>query len=178
MANPFSGILTTELKSIFTNAMDAVLEAAGCAVTCTIIYGSTKFNECPTCLTNNIGNKRANRDLLGIQQPFHNSQTCPVCSTNLGKVPDEQTEDIELLVIWDSKSWINLGHDKTSLTPNMFAQTLSPVLTYSKIRRAKEIILDTSLENYARQRFIRHGEPEPCGLDGAQYIVTMWKRII
>ncbi len=177
MANPFSGILTTELKTIFTNAIDAMLESAGCAVTCRILYGTTKFNTCANCVKDVIGNKSANRYLAGGPMPFRNGQLCPMCSDTSGRIPDEQTEDIELVVIWDSKSWINLGHDKTALTPNMFAQTLSLMSTYPKLKKAKEIILDTSIENYVRQRFIRHSEPEPCGLDGSQYIVTMWKRV-
>lgn len=176
MSNPFSGILTAEFKTLFTNSIDALVEAAGCAVTCRILYGNTKFNSCENCLFNAAGNKSANRYLSGGSVPFRNGQTCPVCR-GVGKIPDEQTEDIELIVIWDSKSFVNLGHDNTALTPNMFAQTFCAINKYPKLKRAKEIILDTDKENYVRQRFTIYGEPEPCGFDGSQYILTTWKRI-
>lgn len=176
MDNPFSGILTAEFKTLFTNSIDAMVEAAGCAITCRLTFGTTEWNVCGNCTPNVIGNKKGSRYLSGGPVPFRNGQACPVCR-NISRVPDEQTEDIELIVIWDSKSFINLGHDITAQSPNMFAQTFSKMSTYPQLKRAKEAILDTDKENYVRQRFIRDGEPQPCGFDGSQYIVTTWKRI-
>ena len=39
MANPFSGIIDSSLKSVFNNAISAILEDDALTVACTLEYG-------------------------------------------------------------------------------------------------------------------------------------------
>ncbi len=52
MPNPFSGIITSDMKTIFNNAIDALLEDSACMVPCTVYYGDTNNTDCPNCLFN------------------------------------------------------------------------------------------------------------------------------
>ena len=173
MANPFSGILSSALKTTFDNGIKALLESGAGSVPCRINYGVTKFTLCANCLYDPVGKKSASRYLSGGSVPFANGQLCPVCN-GAGRISQESTESIDLIVIWDYKSWIDLGVDINS--PEGFVQTLSEMSTLPKLKKAKDITMYTNLENYVRHSFVRHGEPVPVGLGQDSFIVTMWAK--
>jgi hypothetical protein len=66
---------------------------------------------------------------------------------------------------------------RTAHTPGQFAQTLSRIDTYPKLQRVTEIILDTELESYSKQKYIRMGDAEFCGLGDSRYVLFMWERV-
>ncbi len=177
MSNPFTGIITSDMKLLFTNAIDAMLESTACTVPCRLIYGNTKFTDCSNCIISPVGGRSSNRYQSGGPAPFSFGQ-CPVCF-GLGKIPDEQTEVVNLSVIWDYRDWISFaGVDAKTLSKEGFVQTISSLSdTLVNIKRAKSLIIDTDIEKYVHHRFDRHGEPNPIGLGADTYIVTMWKSI-
>lgn len=168
--NFFSGLINSDLKQLHADAMTELV--TGVAIECELIFGQTLFSDCPNCIFDPIGNKSSNRYQSGGPTPFQG--ICPVCH-GAGKFSDEQTEPINLAIIYDYKDWLSLSIQVNS--PEGFVQTLSLLSTLDKLKQAKEIIVDTSLEASVRQRFERYGEPQPCGFGQATIVVTMWKRI-
>lgn len=49
MSNPFNNINFPALQSVFNNAIESLLNCSGCAVTCTLEYGVTKYESCANC---------------------------------------------------------------------------------------------------------------------------------
>jgi hypothetical protein len=184
MVNPFSGIVTPAMQTMWKQAIEAMIESGGpCACPCDLIYQGTKFSDCPNCIYNAVGNKSANRYQAGGPNPFPNGSLCPVCQGKGKLMPQAVTEDLYMGVFWNYKDWkefglTSAGNRADSLNfPEGIVKTLSKIETYSQIMRCTEAILDTSLENYARHRFTRQGEPNPHGLGAPAFIVTTWKRV-
>ena len=57
MVNPFSGIVSSEFKEVFNNAISALVDASGVAIPCTLYYGVTKYEACANCVYDPIGKK-------------------------------------------------------------------------------------------------------------------------
>ncbi len=171
MSNPFDGLISTDFKLMFTNMIDEVIR--GTSVPCRLIYGGAKFTKCPNCNFNSITGKSANTYLSGGPIPFSKG-ICPHCNGD-GRIPDENDDDIvNLAVLWDYRKWFQVG--QVVANPDGMVQTLCSMGLISRLKKAKEIIVDTNLEKYVRHRFIRDGEPTPIGLGDDQYIICMWKR--
>lgn len=169
----FDGILTTEFKTLFTDAIDALLRSDGLALPCRFVYGGTKYTLCTNCQFNSITGKSNNVYKSGGAVPFYHGQ-CPMCSGE-GKIPQEaSSEPIYLAVVWDYKKWLPMSIKVES--PDGMIQTISSMSLISQIKKAQEIIVDTNIEKFVRHRFIRYGEPEPAGLGSDDYIVTLWQR--
>ena len=166
----FSGLINTQFKQLHAQAISELV--TGTSIECELIFGQTLFADCPNCIFDPVGNKSSNIYQAGGPTPFHG--ICPTCN-GVGKFPDEQTETIDLALIYNYKDWLPLSIQINS--PEGYVQTLSLLNTLDKLKQAKEIIVDTSLEASVRQRFERYGEPQPCGFGQATIIVTMWSRI-
>lgn len=175
--NPFTGIITPALKTTFNNAIDAMLEATACTVPCQITYGDTKFTDCPNCIFSAHTGRSSNRYQSGGPQPF-SFGNCPVCYGK-GKIPDEQTESIDLIILWDYKDWIGFqGTEARTLAKDGFCQSMSNLVdTITAIKKAKYILLNTDLDLYIHHRFERYGEPNPIGFGSDRYLITTWKPI-
>lgn len=175
MTNPFSGIITTNLKNLFKNAIDSLLESGVCGRTCRIYYGVTKYESCDACSANPVGKKSSNSYLAGGYAPVGNTNQCPVCH-GTGKRPVETTEDVTLCVIYDYKKFIPIS---TVVTPGneSYAQTICPIALLPKLKNANYIIFNTNILPYAEHKFQRLSEPEPLGFGSDDYIAILWKRI-
>ena len=177
MTNPFTGIISSAFKNHFYNAIDALLENTACTVPCQIVNGDTKFTDCPNCEYSPALGRSSNKYTTGGPIPF-SFGICPYCK-GVGRIPEESTETIYLALIWDYRDWINwTGVDARTLSEQGYVQSISILAdTYTKIKSAKSIIMNTSLENYKHHKFARFGEPNPIGLGDDRYIMTMWKAI-
>ena len=174
--NPFSGIITPELKTLFTNMIDALLEDGSLVVPCRLIFGDTKWTDCPNCKFNSVTGRSANIYEPGGPIPF-NQGVCPYCG-GLGRTPTaDTTSSVNYIVLWDYKSWFNWnGSNEGSRSPKGLLQTMSAISTITDIKKAKEIVINTDIEKYTTHRFTRDGEPNPCGFGSSAYIFTMWKK--
>jgi len=54
---------------------------------------------------------------------------------------------------------------------------MSKIATITKIKRAKEIIIDTAAEKYTHHKMTRDGEPNVCGFGNSSYVFTIWKHM-
>lgn len=177
MVNPFSGIIRPELKVLFRNMINALLEDTALTVPCKVVYGGSKFEVCENCVYDPIGKKSANKYVAGGPMPFRNGSTCPVCQGTGGGVRETiTTETIYLCVIFDHKKWLNVS-DEVLKSPESYAQTLCKNDYISKLVKAKEIVLNTDFEPRDRHTFQRVGDPKPVGFGSDDYIVTTWKKI-
>jgi len=170
----FDNIITSAMKTIFTDAIDALLESDALTVPCTVVYGETKWTECSNCLIDIMGQKSSNKYKAGGPRPF-TSGICPYCHGR-GRIPSNDTETIYLIPLWDYKDWVQWkGSAELSRYPEGYVQTMSAMSTITKIKKAKELLINTDLESYLHNRFSRSGEPTPCGFGSSAYIFTMWK---
>ena len=175
MANPFAGLISTAIKNDFDNAIKALLESGttGTAVKCRLNFGTSKFTLCENCIYDPIGKKSSNRYITGGPVPFANGQICPLCN-GAGRIAQDNSEEIDLAVIWDHKSWIDLGVNINA--PEGYAQTISEISSLPKIKKAKDVIFSIDIEKHAIHRFVRYGEPTPMGIGRDSFVVTMWQR--
>lgn len=175
--NPFLGLINEEFHQMYVDAIDAAIASCAMSVPCRISYGVTKYSECTNCIYSPVSQRSTNKYKSGGPAPF-TTGLCPLCA-GAGRIPVETTEDICLTPVWDYKSWIPISsvHKILAQSPEGFVQTISKIDTVNTLKRAKDIVIDTDIENYTRHKFQRWGEPEPVGLGRSSYIVTMWKRI-
>ncbi len=174
MANPFSGIISEELKNTYNNAMDALFEDNALTLPCKFIYAGTKYEDCPNCLTGPAGGFNSIYS-HGFGIPTQNI-ACSVCGGSGKRLVEVEEPTIYLCVIWDYKNFINLSSPISR--PDGTIQTLSVLTkTIDQIKQAQEIIVDTSIEPYVAHRFSRAGEPTPCGLGSSRYITTLWTTV-
>ena len=173
---PFSGIFANPaFKNIFTNAIDSLLTNNALTVPCQLIFQNTTFNSCPNCLYDTMSGKSTSIYKTGGPIVF-NKGICPYCH-GLGNIAADNTQTVNLMVIWDYKQWIGWhGVPELTMTPFGHAQTLCSVSLLPAIKAAKNIILDTDVQAYVKHLFLRVSEPNPIGFGKDSYIATMWKR--
>ncbi len=167
----FTGMIGSDFKQLHVDMITELIR--GCAVTCTLSFGISKWINCANCVFDPVGNKSANRYQTGGPMPF-TFGTCPMCYGE-GKIPDEQSSTVSLAPVYDYKDWVPLKSNVQS--PEGFVQTLSLYSTFEVLRRAKDVIIDTATNASTKTKFEKYGEPEPCGIGASSFILCMWKRI-
>jgi hypothetical protein len=170
-ANPFNALNWSGMKSLHNDMIDSVI--TNMAVTCQIIHPPA-FTDCSNCGWDAVGNKSNNVYASGGPMPFRNGQTCPMCMGS-GKLTTEETENVSLVVLWDESDWLPIQGGFNVKVQDGMLQTWGLKATYAKIKEAKEIIIDTSLNNLHVHRYVREGEPWWCGFGESRYSVCMWR---
>ena len=172
----FTGIISSSFKTLFTNAIDSLLEDTALTVPCQLIFADSDIVECTNCYLDTMTGRSNGNYKTGGPIPFTQG-TCPYCY-GVGTLATDNTTNLNLIVIWNYKEWIGWNNiPDNTMVPFGYCQTLSKLSTLSDIKRAKEILLNTDLSIYVKHKFNRISEPNPIGLGGDNYIVTMWKRV-
>tara|TARA_Y100000004_G_scaffold196953_1_gene268936 strand:+ start:1583 stop:2110 length:528 start_codon:yes stop_codon:yes gene_type:complete len=174
MTNYFSGIISSSMKGLFKDAIDALLEDTALTLPCTLYYGVTKWENCSNCIYDPIGKKSSNRFQDGGPVPFPFGGVCPVCNS-AGKRPVITTDTLNLAVIFNYKDFLQMSTPVNN--PAGIIQTVSKKETTSKLKRAKEIQVATDIKAYADHRFERMSEPEPVGFGNSDFVICNWKRL-
>lgn len=179
MTNPFSGIISSELKNLYNNAIDSLLETSALTLPCKIRYaGQQNQNFCNNCVFDPITKLSANMYNGTGPNPFSDGGVCPVCLGN--GITDHETTiststtTISLAVIFDTKYFIN--NNKLINIPDGSIQTICSINLISQIRNANDLIVDTDIQPYGQYIYERASDPEPAGFGSSRYIFTMWKR--
>ena len=173
MVNPFSGIIDSGLKSVFNNAISAILEDDALTVACTLEYGITKYEDCVNCLYDPIGQKSSNRYQHGAPVPFPFGGICPLCNGD-GKKPVTSSENVNLAVIFEPRQFLEMSTPIN--TSDGYIQTLAKKAMTPKLRRAKEIIVATDVSGFFTHRYQRASEPLPIGLGNNEFVLCTWRR--
>jgi len=171
--NPFSGIISSSLKTVYNNAINALLDDSSLTIPCTLNYGITQYVACSNCSYDSIGQKSSNRYVSGGPIPFPFGGICPMCNGD-GRTGTTSTEDIYLAVIVDPKQFISVG---TVDKADNLIQTISKHTTTPKLQRAQDIIIATDISGYFTHRYERISEPTPVGLGDSSFVFCTWKRI-
>jgi len=176
MANPFEGLISSEYKNLYNQAIDSLLSSTGLAVPCLISYGSSNNNPCNNCIFDPISIRSANRYNGTGPVSFTTDTICPVCN-GYGLIDKANQETIYLAVLFDSKYWFNWSTkaDAVNISDGM-VQTICSIELLPKIKNAQYITIDKNIANYGGYTYVTAGDPQPCGLGDNRYIVTMWSR--
>ena len=173
MANPFSGIITNDLKNTHTQMISALLFDDACTVQCELSYEGSKNEDCPNCVQNILMGNSASTYQPGGPIPFSFGE-CPYCAGR-GRIETEQVETIYVMPIWDSKQWV--GTEANVNAPNVALQTMTLIANYARIETASTIRMDTAISGYGTQKFMREGDSEPCGFGSSAFIITNWSKV-
>lgn len=173
----YENLLGQNFNNLFNKAIDTLLDQNGLSVKCILRYSSPiQLNKlCNNCKYNSSTNTSTGLYLLGGPAPFPEGSICPICMGQGLIMTDSTQEEVDMMVIFDSKFFINWTTEAIKI-PNAFAQTISCISLYPKIKNAHEIILDSSLQSISNQVYERAGDPEPMGLGKNKYILTTWKK--
>ena len=192
MSNPFAGIISTQLKDVFKNAIDALLETTALTKPCALIYGDTIQTECTNCYIDIASKRSANMYKAGGSIVFADGQICPYCNGQ-GLLTTTTSEIVYLAIIWNYSGKHKLGMVDIPVGSTV---TICSIDLVPKLKRCKEIVLDVSADSefdtaygsgfavvgYAgidlikEHRFVRDGEPEPAGFGSHDYAFTLWKK--
>ncbi len=170
MPNPFDDLINDEFKQLFSQSIDALI--SGTEVPCKLIYPPTRFKDCTNCQNTNIGNRGPNPYLHGGRGTH--TGPCAVCN-GAKKIPYENSETINLVVIWEYKRFKDLA--SAVQAPDGLVQTVCNINLIEKIKDAQEIIFNTNIQAFANHYYRRIGEPTPAGLQQDNYILTNWEKI-
>lgn len=177
MDNVFKSLMTPELKQIYKDGIDAILDQQGLTVPCLIKYvGAAAPSHCNNCVYDPISGMSSNMYNGTGPSFFPDGSVCPVCMGN-GVISGNNTasEKVYLAVIFDSKYWLNWS-SKTVNIPDGMVQVLCKIELLPKIRNASELVINTDISQYGNYAYERAGDPEPAGLYSHDYIISMWKR--
>lgn len=172
--NPFSGLISQELKELYNNAIDSLLEQGSLTVKCKLKYSSNLKSFCNNCTFDPITKVSSNLYNGTGPKPFVDNTICPVCM-GMGVSDSNAEEYVHLAVIFDSKYFLNYNNKVVNIVDGSI-QTICNISLMPKIRNTNEIIIDSDIEKYGGYSYRRAGDPNPCGLGSNRYIVTMWTR--
>lgn len=170
-------VLTPQFHNLFTKSIDTLLDSSGLSVPCLLRYASPlSINRlCNNCVFNSTTNSSSGIFSVTGTKPFPEGSVCPVCMGKGLVLIDSVEETLNMLVIFDSKYFINLPIQSINI-PSSMAQTICCIDYYPKIKNAYEAILNTDIIDITSQTYERSSEPQPMGLGKTKYILTTWKR--
>ena len=163
----FSELITEEFKDVHEAAIDEVIRAFG--ANCRLIYKGGKWEPCPNCIVNPQTGKSTGIYKTGGPISF-TTGLCPYCKS-AGRIIEENTEDVTLGVVWDHKQFMSTV---VPVDGNQI-QTICRAEHYTKLKRASEIIADTTLQDYSRNIYQRMGDPIFAGFRNS-FVICNWKR--
>lgn len=170
-------ILGTDFHNLFTKSIDTLLDSRGLSVPCILRYSSPLSSNklCSNCIFNSSNGCSSGIFSGTGPKPFPEGSICPVCMGQGTIIADAVEENINMLVIFDSKYFINLPVQSINI-PGSVAQTICCIDYYPKIKNTYEAVLNTDISDITSQVYERTSEPQPMGLGRSQYILTTWKR--
>lgn len=174
MTNPFDNLITADLKQTYNNAISTLLAQSGLSLPCKLIYENNKKIECPNCEIDSMSGRSSNTFKTGGPIQFLDGQICPVCNGD-GYRFESKEENIDLLVLFEYKYWINFNSNINS--PDGMIQTICSTNSLTQIKAANRLLVDTNLTGVTRNYFSRASDPQPAGLGDTNYLFTFWKKI-
>lgn len=161
----------TPYKDIYNSMIDTILASTGLTVPCTLVYESTKLQQCPNCIYDPISKKSANLYKSGGPLVFSNGQTCPYCLGNGTTSNYSSEEEVYFALLTNSKDFLGAVNEA-----NIAAQTICSIKYLDNIRKCSKIIFNSNISSLSNNIFIRSNEPQPVGLGDNRYIFTNWAR--
>lgn len=167
-------MINSTFKQIFKTQIDSMFGVDGLSLPCKLISKDKKKSQCPNCIIDPINGKSSGRYKTGGDISFPYGQLCPICN-GIGFLYQTTEVNIDLLVIWDYKKWINFNTNTN--IPEGMIQTISKFIDLGKIQKANTLIVDTSVGYIPYNEYSRDSEPQPIGLGSSDYLYTYWKLV-
>lgn len=172
----FTGIINSTFKTLFNDAIDALLESTALTRPCQLIFGDASAIECPNCYFDVVSQRSNGIYKSGGSIPFYQG-VCPYCF-GVGKIYTDSTSTISMAVLWNYKDWVGWnGTNEGTKNPYGWVQTISKFSTITDIKRANKVIINTDISSSVKHVFERRSEPNPAGFGADDYLFTMWERI-
>ena len=163
-----TNIITSDFTDLHEAAIDEIIRGLG--VNCRLIYKGSKWEPCPNCYVNPQTGKSTGTYKTGGPISF-STGVCPYCKSH-GRVTTDTSEDIQMAVIWDQKQFMNTV---VPVDGNQ-VQTIVQVEYFHQLKKATQIIIDTSLSDYSSNVFQRVGDPSFAGFTH-KFVFLNWKRV-
>lgn len=158
-------------KILYNNMIDIILASDGLTTPCTLIFDSTKTQQCPNCIYDTISKKSSNIYKSGGPINFTNGQTCPYCrGAGITNNTFSETQ-VYFALLTNAKDFIGPINE-----PEIIAQTICSISYIDQIKKCSKIIFNTDIPNLTNNIFVRYNEPQPVGLGDNRYIFTNWAR--
>lgn len=169
--NPFSGLVNSNFKNIYNQAIDSLLEEGALSIPCTLEFiNSNDPVFCNNCIYDIITKRSSNiYNGTGIA-PFAEDSLCPVCLGQGAEILNHR-EDIRMMVIFDSKYWMN-WNSKTMNIENIAAQSICHLTLLNKLKNTSYAYFNNDLIS----KYTLAGEPQLAGLGDLNYLITLWSR--
>jgi hypothetical protein len=175
MANRISGRSDFDLSSALLDEhewlTDSIIDDLG--INCKIVY-PPKDSECPNCIFDRDSNRSSSIYKNGGPISFDNFSVCPVCGGE-GRLYTEQTEAVKLRVYWNRRDWVKT--ETTIVSPDGFVQIIGYMSDLIKLRKAKELILNSDLQDIQELKYSLTGELQPWGFRHNRYFVGYLQRV-
>lgn len=165
--------LNTNLLDMHETICDFLLDGFN-VKTCKLVYPQ-KMDSCQNCIIDPDTGTSTGIYKTGGPVSFTNYTICPVCGGE-GRLYTELTDNINLRVYFNQKQFIQLNEFKSITIDNDTIQIIGYIKDLPKLERAKELIVDTSIEGYKSYSFQPLSAPNPWGFRHNRYFVQLWKR--
>lgn len=166
-------MINSTLKSLYKQQIDSLFGSDTLSLPCVLVSQDNKKTECPNCIIDPISGRSSGRYKTGGDVNFPYGQLCPICN-GVGFLRTKSEVNIDLLVIYDYRKWINFN--STTSMPDGLMQSISKFEDLSKIQSANLLIVDTNTSYFPSKEYIRDSEPQPIGLGSNDYLYTFWKQ--
>jgi hypothetical protein len=176
MSNPYAGIITSEFKTMYDNAIDALLEDTALTVPCRLEYNNTKNVPCSNCELDPINKRSANVYKSGGASPFVTGSICPTCN-GVGFISASSSSTFNMAVLWNENKSKFLDIGLKLDNSKIYAQSICHSDRWPAIVSCQGAILNTNIEGFGRQKYQREGDPTPFTFGHKTYIITLWSRI-
>jgi len=176
----FSGIIPSDLKNIYNDMIDAVIEQDALSRPCKLVYDTNNDVECPNCIIDQFNGRSSNVYNGSGVIPFSDGQICPYCE-GVGIIATEAYDTVYMGVLWRYKDFHKFGQTLQSQDGDI--QTISLASHVPKIKNTKymSVVLPIgSGSGYNEDigyKYSRAGEPQPAGFGDDRYCFINWRRV-
>lgn len=150
---------------------DSLIDSIG--TNCKLVYPPID-SQCPNCVWSVEDNRSANIYKIGGPISFQDFTICPYCGGE-GRLTKSDTETVKLRVYFNPKDWQNIG--MSIVSPQGHAQIIGYLTDLPKLEKAKEVILNSDIDQVKDLRCIVVGEPQPWGFKRNRYFIAFVKRV-
>lgn len=165
------GLITSEMKQMFNQAIDSLLEETALTIPCTLKYGSTQPSYCPNCEIDPVANKSSNIYKTSGPNPFEENSICPVCMGK-GYIPGSDTEIVYLGVLANISPWYDWGSKTMRIPDGGTVQTLCKAELVAKLTAADYITFGSEYNS----TYTLAGAPQVVGFGDTNYVWSIWRQ--
>ena len=164
-------IITPEMKQLFNQAIDSLLEETALTIPCKLKYGSTKPLYCNNCEIDPVANKSSNIYNGTGPNFFEDNSLCPVC-LGKGYIESNTVEIVYLAVLANTSPWYDWGSKTMRIPDGGTVQTLCKAELINKLTSADYITFGSE----DNSTYTLGGGPQVVGFGDTNYLWSIWRQ--